>query len=317
MPTISDLFDQERIERFRYFISERHHVYLNRVNGIYPLTTDETLTRFRFCNVFRFLDRGSQWIISQLNSEYGRSLSERETLMICSLYRRTNSLPAWDLMKSEYGLPRWDDVESGSYLEKMHNVNDSFSFINNRAYNVGNDADRGVPLIDCNFHRVQNSMRNGLFEVDDWTSWSLIRDSLMRGRGVHLFISQQIVTDFGYSQYGGSDWENSSVNAGPGSMRGMKRLLRVSVPDSQLVSSFYDLCRILMNDAIQNTTVSFEHESIHRDLSLMDIQNCLCEFDKYCRYADHEQLNGRRFAEKTLRLIPDVQIPISWRIDSE
>ena len=53
----------EPIERFFYYINERHMMYLRRKNGVqYPWTSDAILTEYSFCNVYRELDRVTEWI---------------------------------------------------------------------------------------------------------------------------------------------------------------------------------------------------------------------------------------------------------------
>ena len=52
------------LEKFFYWISERHQVYLKKEINFEPKpwTDDEILRGYRFANVFRDLDRGTQWV---------------------------------------------------------------------------------------------------------------------------------------------------------------------------------------------------------------------------------------------------------------
>lgn len=310
---VRKLFDEDALQRFLHFIRERHHIYENRAAGVSYVTDDDVLRTYRFCNVFRFLDRGSQWIIEQLNDpEYGLQLSKVETIMFCTLYRRTNNAEAWQTIKDEYHLPRWDEFVSGEYLNHMMEINQRVHFCNNRVYNVGNNAIKGIPLLEGTYQKILDSGQ--MIERSEISNRESVFEDLLSISGVHFFISQQITTDIGYSQYGSEEWENDGVSIGPGSRRGIERLLRVNPGARAIDSKFRTMDLILRNFVLSNEkNVVFRHGSIRRYPSLMDIQNCLCEFDKYERYSNREVRGGRRFSESVLRPLPELQIPISWR----
>lgn len=315
MPITNDLFDDEMLSLFHYWIRERHRIWMRRMAGDVHLTDDPIMQNYRFCNVFRFLDRGSQWIIEQLNSEYGRSLSPEETLVFCSLYRRTNNVDAWIRIKEDHHLPRWGEIIDGSYLDLMKKVNEQVHFANNRVYNVGNNAIKGLTIIEGTFSRIQHQMTDEMSEfMRSDPSWIRIRDFLMNGTGVGLFLAQQIVTDYGYSQYGSLNWENQFVNSGPGSTRGLRKILTENPSVKSLENTFNWIVVILRSDVLErDVDVFVECDGVRRLPSLMDVQNCLCEFDKFTRYRYGDQIRGRRFSEARLRDLPELQIPVSWK----
>src|SRR6266404_755739 len=54
-----------------HWITERHRIYLKRLAGDPPpWTQDETLQRYRFCNVFRELDNVTGWLRENWRDPY-------------------------------------------------------------------------------------------------------------------------------------------------------------------------------------------------------------------------------------------------------
>jgi len=53
----------ENTLKFFNYLNERHIIYLRRQNGVkYPWTSDAILTEYSFCNVYRELDKVTEWL---------------------------------------------------------------------------------------------------------------------------------------------------------------------------------------------------------------------------------------------------------------
>lgn len=314
-------FNDETLTVFTYFVQERWNIYRRRVaNQSIPLTDDDILATHKFCNVYRVLDRGSQWFVAQLNSSDGKSMSRRDVLIFAWLYRRTNSLFAWSELVSHYGLPNWDEVVSGEYLRQMKEINDKgYQFANSQAYNVGSAAIKGMTVVDGLAKRTLSAINNGLGEgVDGAKTWRQLYELLISYDGLGSFMAQQIVTDFGYSCYGNDNWENTDVVPGPGSRRGLRRLLNNPVSDKELNAQFPIMIGQLRDYLAKHCDVNLRlpNGNVH-PLSLMDVQNCLCEFDKYTRLKlTPNKARVRAFAGQSesapLRPLPPLSLPTCW-----
>lgn len=92
--------------------------------------------------------------------------------------------------------------------------------------------------------------------------------------GVSDFMAGQIIADLkntrGHPLAMAPDWQDWCVS-GPGSKRGMSWLL--------YGDSNYPVSERLFQEHMQNIRVHHNVNFLHAQ----DLQNCLCEFDKYCR----------------------------------
>jgi hypothetical protein len=112
--------------------------------------------------------------------------------------------------------------------------------------------------------------------------------ALMRTDGMGSFMAGQIVADLRYTAVlrhatDAFTW----APRGPGSTRGMNRLLgrerlAQSFTDDKWLASINTLWRVVM--ARRPVSKVF----VDRACELMDLQNCLCEFDKYMRVKNSE-----------------------------
>lgn len=127
------------------------------------------------------------------------------------------------------------------------------------------------------------------------------------------FLAYQYAIDFDYSPYLNFD-ENSFVKAGVGAIRGIKKCF-LSYGDS-------------FEDAIVFTQAHFEylqekygytdfHPLPGHDLTLIDLQNCFCETDKYLRVKMPELLVGNKRIKQRYRPSPEriyYFFPPKWHV---
>jgi hypothetical protein len=104
--------------------------------------------------------------------------------------------------------------------------------------------------------------------------------ALMQFDGLGSFLAGQIVADLAHLGMG-AQWPDAATWAplGPGSVRGINRLL--GRPKDQAVSQI-EFQRLLIQ-LIAELRPRIEDLWEDRRLQAMDVQNCLCEFDKYRR----------------------------------
>jgi hypothetical protein len=89
-------------------------------------------------------------------------------------------------------------------------------------------------------------------------------------------MSMQINTDYGY--WDPTFTENQHVVLGPGALKGCKELDRTATAQATFR---WTVERLLVDP--ECPAVELPGGGV-RQLSLMDIQNCFCEFSKYARY---------------------------------
>ncbi len=104
---------------------------------------------------------------------------------------------------------------------------------------------------------------------------------LQRERGIGSFMAGQIVADLRWCMSGGWYDKNEWAAMGPGSKRGMNRLLGRPVDAAMLQPEFAGHLLVYMHGL-----KSLLPPAIVERLEAIDYQNCLCEYDKYCRVLD-------------------------------
>ncbi len=259
------------MERFLYWIQERESIRLKREAGLpKPWTDDEILQRYRFCNVRRMDDRVSQWL---LKNWYEPNFDHPNMLIACILARFFN-LPS---SLEAIGFPFVADKKylahaCSTLLEMWNNGANVF----NSAYIVlGRSGITKVECVLCEYVLPVIRAQCAIDTVSMKNSWI----QLKQFRGMGSFTAGQVVADLRWAAKG--EWKDKRRWAaiGPGSQRGMNRLLGHSEKAVNIMITQNCFEPLLMS-VKRNAKIS---KSISRRMEAIDWQNCLCEFDKYSR----------------------------------
>lgn len=253
--------------RLLYWIQEREKVrQLKEAGAPKPWTDDEVLQRYRFCNVRRMDDKVSRWLFENW---YQPNFDHRNMLLACALARFIN-LPA---SLEVIGFPtQWRPDEIKSKLRKYR---DQGNQVFNGAYMVrGND---GMDKIEC----VVDYYVQPLFSLRDSVNTDSMEETwktILPSYGMGSFMAGQIVADLRWALEG--RWKDAKTWApmGPGSKRGMNRLLEKPLNAPMTQAEFEsDLKQMMavLRQALPRT--------LAKRLEAIDYQNCLCELDKYER----------------------------------
>lgn len=255
------------------FVSERHRIWEQRQAGDpQPWTDDPILAGRKFTNVYRVLDPGSQFVFEMADDD-----PDEHTLMVRALlYRFTNRPEFWRTTRRVMG--RWPavaDLDDGTLAEAWRVTKEvlGVQMFSGAYICMPNPGGKFTPGLDKLAATVMLA-RRVLHPVGSDYCWpELSKVTTLQERfqvlsGPHAmggFMTQQVLTDWGYVF--GPDQENTFVADGPGSRVGAKHL------------------GLKPQDAFR-----WGRESIHgvtlegRPPSLMDVQNCFCEFGKYVRF---------------------------------
>jgi hypothetical protein len=254
-----------------------------------PWSFDPILRGHKFTNAFRWLDYGSQFVITDL---WNDGLPDYEFLWRCFLYRHTNLPSAWMAWAAETGdYPVSQDVED--LREFWHEYAAAGNRVFSGAYMIyPQSARKGTNKIDsildlCIRVFEEGETRRDFFRVRTQRDRFM---ALRQNKGVADFMSMQILTDFGYST---EFREDEFVVPGPGAIKGAKAL---GLPPL---------------DAIEwSRSAVTEPHAYGRPLSRMDHQNLLCEFSKYVRFSRAQTQPQAYTGTHTLR---DFTVPPNWR----
>ena len=209
------------LEMYLEFVKERHRIWEKRQAGEpQPWTEDPILARLKFTNMFRVLDPGSQFVLTDLYDE-----NPQDFLMRCFMYRITNLPATWVEIRDELGwYPRTSDLlnRPGHIIKVLKDRRLAKKQIFSGAYviipepNTKNDKIEGVVKLTSTF------IRRGLDDFQIARSQEERFNILTSIPGIGKFLAMQILTDWGYGQ--DVDRENEFIVAGPGSTRGARHI---------------------------------------------------------------------------------------------
>lgn len=264
-----------------FWIKERHSIYLKRkLHEPKPWTADPILQAYRFCNVYRELDKVTVWISKNWRTP---NKNDPDLWFACLVARYINE--PGTLTDIGYPVPWQPEV----FLRAIQKRKLENKTIFNAAYIIstgGLTKPKHEYLAD--FFTSAWKRRKYLRP----TNVSTLReycDLLLSHPGIGRFMAGQVIADLKYAQMKHMpDWHSFAIS-GPGSRRGMNRLLGYPVNQSWRENEWFaehTLLRKLVNENLPD---------FMKPLHGQDLQNCLCEFDKYMRAKLNEGKPKQRF----------------------
>lgn len=254
--------------RLRYWIIERETIRtLKEVNKLPPpWTDDEILSMYRFCNVVRIEDKVSQWLFKNW---YQPFFDHGNMLLACTLARQLNNPESLEAI----GFPKkWNR----DWCHKKLTTRASMGLKNfSGAYMItGTLGGTKIEQIIC---KVVDPIHKSNLQLDT-SSIEKSVEMLLPFSGFSTFIAGQVVADMVWAVRG--EWNDRKTWAaiGPGSRRGINRILGLPVDSPRKQAQFNEDLVGLM----ERVGPSLPPELVTR-MDAIDWQNCLCEFDKYER----------------------------------
>jgi len=286
------------VKDFLAFVAERHRIWEKRQAGLpQPWTDDPILASKKFTNIFRILDPGTQFLLTDL---FEPSLDPRDALMRAFLYRHTGRVETWqylDVMLGGY--PTFETLEDvraawKEYRGSSRDVSRGENPNKNAAGSSFRVFDKTVVFTNAYLVFPQSNIpgTDKLDSIVDLTKrlftpgspddvmprWLAARTQaerfalLRRNKGVGDFMSMQVLADWGYQC--GEDREDEFLVSGPGSIKGAKAI-DPSATTTAVVKRVVQAVRELPDCPRLG----------YRAPSLMDIgSNLLCEWSKYTRF---------------------------------
>lgn len=258
-----------------YWIEERDSIRQKRALGsAAPWTDDCLLSTFRWCNVRRMDDKVSQWILAW-HQTYP-DINFRNRIVAAVAGRLINWPPTLCLLP--YPAP-YDEHEWTAGLAALEL---SGAKVFTGAYII-NGALGGPKILQVTQkilphiwagRRTLPVKPSTMFEVWDW----------LNGRpGIGSFMAGQAVADLRHI-HPELPWEDRMTWAprGPGSIRGVNRLIGQPPAARLPYNEWLDVLRAAYRAGAARLP------GIYQRLELMDQQNVMCEYDKYCRLTLNE-----------------------------
>jgi hypothetical protein len=269
------------------FVIERHKIREQRLIGLpQPWTSDPILASHSFCNVFRVLDYGTQFLLNMTRFEWDPA----EVLFRCALYRFTNRPEPWEFFHTRAA--GWPDIHDGlrGTLKKVWG--DYSAELRGSAYQITVGLEnKGMTYLDYLADKFIPELLKVTPEFIDADSLEERVTVLQQIPRCGPFLSMQISTDYGY--WDPTFSENDYILPGPGAVKGVS------------IFSHEDPVKVIhewQEEWGRLGTVTLAG----RPPSLMDVQNTFCEYNKYFRYSKANQIG--KYTPRHLN-DPDPYIP--------
>tara|TARA_R100001377_G_scaffold83696_1_gene65685 strand:+ start:526 stop:1356 length:831 start_codon:yes stop_codon:yes gene_type:complete len=260
---------QDQLERFFYYINERHNIYRKRQEGEkFPWTKDEILQTYSFCNVFRELDKVTIWLRENWKEPY---VDHPNLPFAMAMARQIN----WPETLEELGFPEhWNPERLKAIMQGRMNRKEK---VYTGAYMLtgtlgGTKVEQTIDKILTPLYENPPTIYKNSLEKT-WAEY-------LPYAGFSGFMAYEVVTDLRHSKYlENADDIMTWANAGPGAKRGLNRIY--GRPLDQTIKGFQltEEMELLLNFSDQEGIL----EKYVPNLEMREIEHCLCEFDKYER----------------------------------
>jgi hypothetical protein len=265
-----------------YWATERENIRLKKLEGYPPpWTGDPILQKYRFCNVNRRHDRVSQWLLWNVLNHCDYFDNVMVFVKWVALCRWVN----WPPTLSDIILADGDLITNKNIRLKKIGVlidkkcGDSKAWTG--AYMIRAPSKKKYPGITKGafvaetvvggLDAVSAQLRAALKQNSAQAVWELLCSVPNWG----TFMAGQVVADLTYTPLLEAAGDlNTWAPQGPGSRRGFNRLMGRPLYDRIQAEEWSDRLQDWRGQVAA---------AIGSELNLMDLQNCLCETDKYLR----------------------------------
>lgn len=271
-----------RVKDLTKFIIARESLRVRKENDQKPWTKDPILAKYRFCNVHREDDYVTMWLREEYYPLFKDDPDVWFTAVVARLFNNPEALEAI----------------SGSILpfmpERMRSMLHSRKRLGKKNFNAAYIVSTNGVAMDKIDYVIYNIL--GLLWAERKNMRPKIGDTLdvyhkmlMGFDGLGSFIAAQVIADLKYIDgcplKDASDWYTFAAS-GPGSRRGLNRLMERSV-DAPWREHEWRATLLELQEAIKPL-----------ELHAQDLQNCLCEWDKFERARLGEGTPKQLYREK-------------------
>lgn len=307
-PQTTDLYD-----KFWEFACERQSIAIKRLKGKNPpWTNDEILQKYKFTNAYRFLDRVSQFLISDVIKSESK-LTEEDVFFRIILFKLFNKIETWQNLEKEIGPISYTDYDYKKYDKVLTNMLDKGLRIYSAAYIMpsGTSSFGNSRKHRNNLKLLEQIMNDKPIEkIRKMKTLEDLYLFFLNYPTIGNFLAFQYSIDINYSNL--CDFsEMDFVVAGPGAIRGINKCFdNVSKKD---YSSIIKTVAINQDYEFKKRNLDFQFIN-NRKLQLIDIQNLFCEIDKYSRQIEAYNTTNQRIKQKFKQNPSPVScvIPSKW-----
>ena len=272
-------------ELYWKFAYERQKAFEARVAGQPgPWTNDPIIARYKFCNVYRAADRVSQYMIRDVCYNDQPDAPSDRLFQIVAFHIFSN-IATWESLRHKLGhSPIIDDLVDGSFERALCETKAENRTLYTGAFILCATNAYGRRLKHLNHVELLKDMfvnRDLGRQILEATSLRYIYDLVHGFPLMGDFMSYQIAIDLNYSDLVNFS-ENDFTQAGPGAMRGIKKVFI----DTNGLSPAQVIMWMVDHQQEEFARLGYDFKGLRgRPLHAIDAQGLFCETDKYCRVA--------------------------------
>lgn len=276
-------------QQFFQFIYKRQLIWYRRfiLREPFPWTDDNILQTYKFINMYRELDRCTQYIVKKLSG-----ITDRHALLLnIVFYRFFNLFELYEMLEIE-PMYKMDEQQAKILIRRFDLLKQSGKVIFNNAYIISPGAQK-IPKHIAILHTITQVNFDDLIQkMDASASPKESFDVLLQIPLAGPFLAGEFWTDLTYFHFFQQGWtDNDFVSIGPGAKWGLKILYGAMTPKEYLQ-------KLRHLHTVQQEALPTIHESLQEKLpwkniaykqaesnvpflSLTNMEGALCEFRKY------------------------------------
>lgn len=275
---------------FWRFACERQATFFRRISGQPPpWTNDPIIETYRFTNVYRALDRVSQFLIQHVIYNPALPQASDEVVFRILLFKLFNKIETWQLLEGQHGPLQIGTFDQNALATTLDRARASGVSVYSAAYIMPSTAILGekvkhrghLKLLDTLIRdRVADRLQEAASLGD---TFALLKSYPTLGN----FLAYQLAIDLNYSEVLQHS-EDEFVVPGPGASDGIRKCFSDlgSYTEADVIKWVAD------RQEIDTHSLGLQLPTLFgRRLHLIDIQNLFCEVSKYTRVS-HPEVSG-------------------------
>jgi hypothetical protein len=277
----------EEMKTFWKMIEERHLIYKRKeIEQLPPpWTEDPIFLEYKFTNIFRFLDRGTRIVTEHILQQSKHS--NESIIFNVILYRLFNKIETF-MHHGMYHIGKYTKKRLEASLRVLEGKSNGSVFTNAFIVSGYSNSMFGDPSLD-KISRLALIMEWMIPNIKEATPTIMSTEDMEEAydliiaiKGLGPFLAYQIVVDLSYWEKTNFDDKHFTV-AGPGCKRGIDTMIA-----DELKGREYEEAIFWLRDHQFSfyEDYNIDHVKLFDDqpfpvLSVMELENSLCEFQKY------------------------------------
>jgi len=267
------------IDDVLYWVYEREVIRLQKERNLpAPWTPDPILAKYRFCNVRRRDDKMSQWMIANMFNQY--KMNDGEDLwFVSAIARYINWPPTIIALLVNGAIPQnAEDFNPDVFIVVLDDLKAQGLKVWGSAYMQFPGHEKGSSKVETVARKFLLPLAKDAPRIRAAAAENRVEalvSALTEHYGFSSFMSGQVAADLTYyfDELGHAKDLYTWAPMGPGSQRGLNRLYGKKLGHLWKQEDFNQALVVIWKEVAEQLDLD--------NVSLHDIQNCMCELFKY------------------------------------